>query len=86
MQFTVYHDGERKGTEQLYKYKSRAAGTGHVIIGSNNFVHRPESFGPGATTTGSPYASGTITLDDVVMWNKELSAAEVAQVKDAVPK
>ena len=77
-EFTAYHDGEEKVTQILNRPGSYDAGTGNVIIGNEVAVHRP--LATDVTPTGEPYAAGSMSFDELVMWNLVLSGNQVDQI------
>ena len=77
-QFIAYHNGEEQVTQNLNIDNNYHIGTGNVIIGSEAAVHRPLAFG--VTPTGSPFAYGSMTFDELVMWNLVLSENQVNQI------
>ena len=83
VQFTVYHDGAEYGTQSINTYHFRSAGSGDVRIGST--VHHPSSTQPGAPTIGPPPAYGGFEMDELVIWNKALSASQISQIYNTEP-
>ena len=77
-EFTAYHDGEATVTQILNRDKGHNTGSGNVIVGSKAPVHRP--LVDGVTPTGDPYAYGSVTFDELVMWNQVLSGNQVNQI------
>ena len=85
----MYHDGIHKGTQNLNKDRNRAAGSGNVVIGSTTTALSPWSTwsaDSSEVTTTPPIIYGTMTVDEVIMWNKALTSNEVTQVYATVPE
>ena len=81
--FKVYHDGAEIGSQGLNTYQPQTTGSGDVVLG--NELDSDPHFAVGSTTTGAPTFWGTLTVDELVMWNEDLSAAQVTQVYNMVP-
>ena len=79
----MYHNGVEIGTQSLGTHQTHPAGSGDVVLG--NELDSDPHFAVGSTTTGAPTFWGTLTVDELVMWNEDLSAAQVTQVYNLVP-
>ena len=78
--FLVYYDGRHYSTARLFKSQNRTTGSGNVLIGSQSAVHPPFSLEPEVTTTASPASYGSMTVDELAIWNVALSSNQVAQI------
>ena len=77
-EFIVYHDGESKVTQSLNINEGHSTESSNVIVGSETSVHQPLT--SGVTPTGSPYASGSMSFDELTLWNRALSEGQVNQI------
>ena len=79
--FLVYHDNESKGTEDIDDYRSSGSASGNVVIGDKHVDRSPWTIGQSTTTPSGDYIPpGSITVDELAMWNKALSASQVGQI------
>ena len=76
----MYHNGSAQGTQYLTTNENRAPGSGNVVIGSDIAAQHPSFLEPGASTTLAPFPYGSLVMDELTMWNRELSADSVAQI------
>ena len=77
-EFTVYHDGDSKVTQSLNINEGHSTGSGNVIVGSETSVYQP--LASGVTPTGSPYAYGSMSFDELALWNRALSEGQVGEI------
>ena len=91
--FIVYHDANEVASQDLDWSSYRDAGSGDVIIGIENSVLSSwstwsltsDAVTPRGSTTAPPL-HGSITLDELLMWNKALTADQVTQIHENIPE
>ena len=82
-EFTFYHDGTEQATQVMNRNGNHDVVTGDVIVGSESAVYPPMP-SPTVAPTSPPYAGGSMSFDELLMWNRVLSSAEVNQIINLV--